>query len=355
MFSNIIREPRHPQVREDLDSLNMASTFFASLVPENGPDNYAECMARMSANLEGIARRVVNKDEKRPLDLEEADQEQQSGAKRHNHSTVSKAHSKTRHDHSALRTSTTSNAPGSRNHTLSSISPSNPSSTDRPSHSDFSIPSDLEGFPSVNSSGYVVPTSPTSTDYPTLTNHQNSTVPPPLHTTSLSQGLDNTTPQPEPHHTNTSNFSPNPSFSQQPQDHRSIQPSSPLENTRLHTPSQNSSTGTNPNPIPSSWQVPLTADWEFGDNPWAGLFPSEAIAASAHAPQMSFPILSAESFLTVPQETEYGGSNAGPGLAFGSDTTMPYNNFSAAGVTQDSPAQGEGDQLYWPNGFLGLF
>lgn len=211
----------------------------------------------------------------------------------------------------------------------------------RPQMPDLSIPEALEGLPPVNSSGYVVPLSPSvTTNLPTMPQQ------PPITNYATGLGLD----------LNGANASDMglPSW-QLAQDH--TQPhttnSSPMDNTQ--SPFSQSSTSTSSNMIPESWQVPLTADWEFGDNPWTGLFPTESIAASAQAPNIHFPILSAESFLDMPG-TEHD-VNMGYNAATGG-VENPYN-FTAGPGTQDpnqGPYQGQSQaESTWPNGFLGLF
>lgn len=318
IFSNIIRDTRYPQVREDLASINMAATFFASLVPGDGPANYAESMTRMSATLERIARVAVEKDEKRPRDTEERDQEsQQPGAKRHNHRTTSKPHSRTRHGPSTLRASMTPNTPAS--HRSMEAAPA--ANTIPPTHShtpDPSIPETLEGFPPVNSSGYVVPISPddTTTHTPTTT------------TFPTSLGLSNL------NETQSTNFPASYPAGQPAHDHpRTTSPFTNIQNSNSTT----TSTRADPTTIPDSWQVPLTADWSYGDNLWSGLFPTEAIAASAQAQEISFPILSAESFLTVPREAE--NTSPGPGLGY---ITEDMGYMSSLFLRDESSACSEG-------------
>ncbi|KAJ5212336.1 uncharacterized protein N7498_003982 [Penicillium cinerascens] len=335
IFSNIIRDTRNPKVREDLATLNMAATFFATLVPGDGPTNYAGFMTHMSANLERIARSVVDKDEKRIRESGGADREHQpSGAKRQSSRTTSGSHSKPHHRPTTLRVSMTPDILGSSGHSMATARPIPHPSTTRSQMPDLSIPEALEGLPPVNSSGYVVPLSPSANAYtpmpqqPTTTNNYVTGLGLDLNGASASDmGL--------------------PSW-QLAQDH-SATTSSPLDNVRSPY-SQDSSTSTvTGNMIPESWQVPLTADWEFGDNLWSGLFPSESIAASARAPDMYFPILSAESFLSMPPGTEPDAeiernfATAGAG--------NPYN-FTAGQDPNQDPSQAESS---WPNGFLGLF
>lgn len=313
----------------------MAATFFATLVPGDGPTNYAGFMTRMSANLERIAKSVVDKDEKRIRESGEAGQEHQpSGTKRHSSRTTSGSHSKSRHRPTTLRTSMTPDVFRSDRHSMATAPPVSHPSTTRSQMPDLSIPEALEGLPPVNSSGYVVPLSPSANAYtpvpqqPTTTNNYVTGLGLDLNGASASDmGL--------------------PSW-QLAQDH-SATTSSPLDNIRSPY-SQDSSTSTaTGNMIPESWQVPLTADWEFGDNLWSGLFPSESIAASAQAPDMYFPILSAESFLNMPPGTE-----PDAGIECNSATAgagNPYNFTSGQDPNQD-PSQAESS---WPNGFLGLF
>lgn len=358
IFSNIIRDTRHPQVREDLASLNMAATFFATLVPGDRPANYAGFMMRMSATLERIARMAVDKDEKRARDPEERDRDdEQPGAKRHNHRIAPMSYSKTRHGRFDFRTSMTSNA--SSHHLLTTAPSASNASTNGPSLRDLGIPETIEGFPPVNSSGYVVPMSPDSTTFATPTDQAPTT--PATATYPLSLGLTNLD-GPESHPTSYQTTLPSwhrPQNTTQPhiQDTNTSAPHNP-DNTHSHSPySQTSSTI---NTIPDSWQVPLTADWTYGDNLWAGLFPTETIAASAQAQDISLPILSAESFLTVPpgiDNTSNSNSHSNePELGYGG--TGGYTFSAGTGMSSVQGTSRDGDQAgesHWPNGFLGLF
>ncbi|KAJ5307625.1 hypothetical protein N7476_008281 [Penicillium atrosanguineum] len=344
IFSSIIRDTRGPHARDDLATLSMAATFFATLVPGDGPINYAGFMTRMSANLERIARSAVDKDEKRVRESGETDHEHQpSGTKRQSSRTTSGSHSKHRHRPSTLRTTMTPDAVGSQGPSMTTAPPPPQSylSMSRPQMPDLSIPEALEGLPPVNSSGYVVPLSPNvTTNFPTMPQQ------PPTTNYVTGLGLD----------LNGANASDMglPSW-QLAQDHSQSHTanSSPMDN--IHSPFSQSSTSTPGNMIPESWQVPLTADWEFGDNIWAGLFPTESIAASAQATDMHFPVLSAESFLDMPGTEQ--DANMGYNAATGG-VENPYNftaGFDAQDPNQD-PYQGQSQaESTWPNGFLGLF
>lgn len=345
IFSSILRDPRGPHVRDDLATLNMAATFFATLVPGDGPINYARFMTRMSANLERIARSAVDKDEKRVRESGESDHEHQpAGTKRRSSRTTSGSHSKHRHRPSTLRKTTITDTVGSQGPGIPTappqpqpqLQPHSHSHTTRRQMRDFSIPEALEGLPPVNSSGYVVPLSPSA--FTTMPPQP----PPTNYVTGLGLDLNGA----------SASDMGLPSW-QLAQDHTHTTQSSPMDDTQ--SPFSQSSTSTPGNTIPESWQVPLTADWEFGDNPWTGLFPTESIAASAQAPNLHFPVLSAESFLNMPgaEQDAIMGYNAATG-----GLENPYN--FTAGLGSQEPEQGpyQGSshtESTWPNGFLGLF
>ena len=64
IFANILQDSTHPKAKEDVHSLNMATTFFTTLIPGDGPCRYARFMAQMTANFERIARVVLERDGK---------------------------------------------------------------------------------------------------------------------------------------------------------------------------------------------------------------------------------------------------------------------------------------------------
>jgi hypothetical protein len=340
IFSHIIRDTRHAQIQEDLQSLNMAATFFATLThPGDGPAHYAGFMTRMSANLERIAKLAIEREEKRARSTDDGDQEsQQPSAKRHNHRS-SRSHAKTRHQPSTLRTSTTTDSTRSQHHSVSTAPPaSNISTTTHPHTSALSIPEAIEGFPPINSDGYVVPLSPSvTTPFP-------STIPSANYPAGL--GLHNL------NGTSTTDFPTNtlPTWQLGQENVAQTNETSPLDSTQ--SPFSTSSTTPGTTLFPASWQVPLTADWQFGDNIWSGLFPNETIAASAQAENIQLPILSAESFLNVPAETEADPSVTGTGYT---GTGMGYNNYMPPRPVQDQGLGQDTAEMIWPNGFLGLF
>ncbi|OOQ86706.1 putative C6 transcription factor [Penicillium brasilianum] len=346
IFSHIIRDTRHAQIQEDLQSLNMVATFFATLShPGDGPAHYAGFMTRMSANLERIAKLAIERGEKRACSPDDhGHQSQQPGAKRHNQRS-SRSHAKARHQPSTLRTSTTPDSTRSHPH-FSSTAPhvSNVSTTNYPHMSALSIPEAIEGLPPINSEGYVVPLSPSVTNpFPSSIPSQPS-IPPANYPIGLGlQDLNGTS---------TTDFPSNtiPTWQLGQDTTAQTTESPPLESTQ--SPFSTSSTTPGTTTFPASWQVPLTADWQFGDNIWSGLFPNETIAASAMAENVQLPILSAESFLDVPPETELDMSASEMGYT---GVGMGYNNYMPPRTAQDQRAGQDPAEMSWPNGFLGLF
>ncbi|KAK9595800.1 transcription factor domain-containing protein [Aspergillus fumigatus Af293] len=144
IFINILRDSRYPNVREDIQSLNMASTFFATLIPSDGPSNYARFMTQMSANFERIARSVVERDQK-ATKLSQRATSRTSMTRAEGHDLASEEQRSQR--------SQPAEAPKS-----------SPSSSPVHSPSIIDIPH-LPGLPRINSSGYVVPdSSPSASD-----------------------------------------------------------------------------------------------------------------------------------------------------------------------------------------------
>jgi hypothetical protein len=200
------------------------------------------------------------------------------------------------------------------------------------------IPETIEGFPPVNSDGYVVPLSPTS--FPSTIPSQ---TPIPNANYAAGLGLQNL------NGTTTTDL-PTWPVGQDTTTAAHTTESSPLDSTQ--SPFSTSSTTPGTTMFPASWQVPLTADWQFGDNIWSGLFPNEAIAASAQTENIQLPILSAESFLNVPAEVEMDPSTAETGCT---GSGMGYNNYMPPRSGQDQGMGQDTAEMIWPNGFLGLF
>ncbi|KAL4918969.1 fungal-specific transcription factor domain-containing protein [Aspergillus aurantiobrunneus] len=223
IFANILRESQQPTAKDDLQSLNMAATFFATLVPADGPCNYARFMTRMSTTFERIARAVFERDQKTVRPTPDA-----------------------RNKASKHRTSLhNSRPPSQQSHSTSSHT--------HPTSTTINIPN-LEGLPPINSCGYVVRESPTpsSCASPSPINKPASSPPhpnpiqtrpaQPQHPSNLPH-INQYQPQPQSTPYTTSNMSSN------------INMAFPL-------PTLEEATFTLPQP--ELWQIPLTADWEFG-------------------------------------------------------------------------------------------
>lgn len=211
LFVNILRDSHHPKVKDDLQSLNVAATFFATLIPNDWPCYHAKFMARMCANFERIARVVIEREDKAVKTRAGGDKQSRS---------LSKGQ-------------TASTGPSQQTHQT-------------PQHTSSSAPGlGVERFPPVNSSGYVVPGgSSTSTTSPT--------------TTTINSNLSNNTLPPDfaPYTTASNNNNNPPSTSHLD----TISPATTMTNDI-----------TNTNPWPDFWQIPLTADWEFGNQFLSGV------------------------------------------------------------------------------------
>lgn len=333
----------------------MAATFFATLVPGDDSANYAGFMARMSANLERLAKLAVEKDEKRTRsvarDEEEEEEDHYAPRSKRYHPTASASHPRPHHRPSPRQPAMSSN-PTSSYQPGMTTAPSN-SFTPSQSHTpDLSIPETIEGLPPINSSGYVVPEGlnamPTTTfSQPPISNLDN--------TAGLDTGYSNNLNPPT-----TANFPTTdvPSW-QLAQDHTNtnfypFEPSQP-------TSSKTNNTDTSP-VFPDAWQVPLGADWQFGDELLSGFFPAEEIAASARAEHISFPILSAESFLNAPSADPNAALAPNPsGLDASTAANIDYNFAPAMPqhLTQNqfqsyNHQPNQRNQEHWREGFLGL-
>ncbi|KAJ6081699.1 hypothetical protein N7499_006573 [Penicillium canescens] len=344
IFSNILRDLRHPRVHADLQSLTMASAFFATLVPGDGASNYAGFMARMSATLERIARIAVEKDEKRE--------------KEENHSLTTKKRTNSSSHHKRRRPTTLRTTM-----TQDTTHPNFPTASD-PSEMNINmgvnigIPDALEGLPPINSSGYVVPLSPdTSTQpQPQFQTNQNQNQNPYtteyLDRTFLHEAGDST-------YTNPPIPIPIPSW-QLSQDFSTTQtqtgPGPALTNLETQSPSSFASstpTGTtgSGSVIPDFFQVPITGDWDYSGNLFAGLFPAEygfrQVGGQVAGADPSMPILSAETYVHGAPPVDEGFDAQSFGYGF-----VPEGQGQGSGSGSGS---GQAEDLVWPNGFLGLF
>ena len=206
------------------------------------------------------------------------------------------------------------------------------------------MPEAIEGFPLINSDGYVVPLSPsTPASFPSALPSQQ----PIPNANYAGPGLHNLTGA-----ATTTDFQSStlPTWQLGQDTTYQTTESSPLDSTQ--SPFSPTSTTAGTTMFPASWQVPLTADWQFGDNIWSGLFPNESIAASAQAENIQLPILSAESFLDVPADVEPGSGATDSGYT---GAGMGYNSYMPPRSAQDQGPGQDMAETIWPNGFLGLF
>ncbi|KAL4941400.1 hypothetical protein BDV06DRAFT_181034 [Aspergillus oleicola] len=266
IFANILRNSQQPTAKDDLQSLNMAATFFATLVPADGPCNYARFMTRMSTTFERIARSVFERDQKTLSVKPTTDSKPRHPKSR----AAAQAASQQQQQQQQQQSTSTSTSP-----------PTFSASTS------VNIPN-LEGLPPINSSGYVVPESPTpsSSPAPTATSHAESvnTSPNPRHNPTKSDPQNHPTLNP-----------PNIQYhnQQHPFPYTTIPTSTSTSTSTSTNPSPTQNPTTTPTPIPNTninlsfplpaleegsygfsfpfhinqpelWQIPLSADWEFG-------------------------------------------------------------------------------------------
>ncbi|KAL5338408.1 fungal-specific transcription factor domain-containing protein [Aspergillus crustosus] len=289
IFANLLRNSQQPTAKDDLQSLNMAATFFATLVPADGPCNYARFMTRMSTTFERIARTVLERDQKPPKPLPD-----------------SKAKP------SKTRQAPLQPHPQSQPTPLSSSLPANTSATT------INIPN-LEGLPPINSSGYVVPKSPTPTPSPSP-----SLTPGHSPDTSVSSNHIHGSTQHNLPPTNTSTNHYQPQTQSHPYTHSNLD-----LNTSIPLPSL-----TDPHfPFaiaqPDLWQIPLTADWEFG---FGGQFLSSMFGNShplSHPQSQTHPPSSGASH---PQPQFYGDGSGGSSVPSSMQTPMPSPPFNGSSM-----------------------
>ncbi|KAL4973906.1 fungal-specific transcription factor domain-containing protein [Aspergillus desertorum] len=247
VFVNILRNSQQPTSKDDLKSLNMAATFFATLVPGDGPCNYARFMTRMSTAFERIARTVLEREQKMVRLGPDSAVKGKASRSRAAHNSQKQTPSHTQ-----------SQPPSTSGFTSASTT--------------VNIPN-LEGLPPINSSGYVViesptaspgqsppppsssPTSSTNTK-PTFSNRPQ--LPPQLHSSNLSNILQyqpSLHSQQHPYTASTISSNTATSFPFPTLEEASVSASA---STPFSFPFSQ------PSAEPEPWQIPLTADWEFG-------------------------------------------------------------------------------------------
>ncbi|KAL4998205.1 fungal-specific transcription factor domain-containing protein [Aspergillus recurvatus] len=245
VFANILRNSQQPTSKDDLKSLNMAATFFATLVPGDGPCNYARFMTRMSTGFERIARTVLEREQKmvRPGPDPHVTEKAFKSRAAHNSQTQTPSHTQSQPTHSTSVSASTSTA--------------------------VNIPN-LEGLPPINSSGYVVIESPTTSL------GQSPPLPSSPKSSTNTKPIFSNPPQPQPHSSNPSNMPQcQPTLLSQQHSYTSSSiptnittsfPFPALEESSVSASASGPFTFpfSQPGPEPEPWQIPLTADWEFG-------------------------------------------------------------------------------------------
>ncbi|KAL3466450.1 fungal-specific transcription factor domain-containing protein [Aspergillus heterothallicus] len=236
IFTNILRNSQQPTAKDDLQSLNMAATFFATLVPGDGPCNYARFMTRMSTTFERIARSVLERDQKTLRPSPDTKIKFPKPAAAHSVNLNAKPRHSQRNNHH----------------------PSTSTSMD--------IPNNLEGLPPINSSGYVVRESPTPSSR--SDDDSGNSSPPSSFLTYPSKPFSETQQQQqqeeEQQYQQSSNLVTSINqYQVQAQQQHQQQPYT-TENFHMSFPLPAVDESTFSFPQPDLWQIPLAADWEFG-------------------------------------------------------------------------------------------
>ena len=327
IFANILQDSTHPKAKEDVHSLNMATTFFTTLIPGDGPCRYARFMAQMTANFERIARVVLERDGKMIK-------------KEPHHDAKMPRVNKARGQESIYATSPAhSNAPSvDIPHIESNTISENPNNTseenDYLSHHQRPLPDTNPSYTTPNTN-----TTSAATALPRIYNTPTTT------TTTNTNNLfpmDPTTPA-------TTATTPNDTYD-----------FSGLENIAP--------------PPPGFWQIPLMADWEFGNQFLESMgYPMDL--------DLSAPPPSVPSQPSAPVSTSASGLGAGIGLGIMSDpsiTQMGYHNYGAqqqvhaqaqaqaqaqvraqaqlqAQVQAQAQTQDQMSNMAWFGGFLGSY
>ncbi|ODM24452.1 hypothetical protein SI65_02042 [Aspergillus cristatus] len=248
IFAHVMEDSRHPKAKEDVDLLNIASTFLGTLIPADSSCKYARFMAQMSANFELIARASIERYERAGENFEyrtsaSATQSPLPGPgpeHGHNETTPSSCAQGLQCQDSGYVTSPASNVNMEMN-------------IPRVENLPHSLAANDLAAPDAHNNEYHQPcqgmADHMSPNYTTTTNTQFYTNP--------ANNLFPTNPTPTPTQTpSTDHIYP---FSNPNSD--------PNPCTATSTPTDNcTGTGAGPcfvSPPPNLWQIPLTADWEF--------------------------------------------------------------------------------------------
>lgn len=234
IFVHILQDSSHPKAKEDVNLLNIASTFLGTLVPADGPCRYARFMAQMSANFERIARTVLERNERASKDESESNR--------------------------VTSMTTTTFMPRSNNET-------SPSSLAQPSQgSTYATSPEYSAGPSVD-----VP----HTGGLPHTNSSNTSIDneflPDAYQGMTAADLANATTSPNYTTTTNTAAAAASSLSRIYNTNDNLFPSTTGTPTNDVFPFSGFETNIIP-PPPSLWQIPLTADWEFGNQFLEGIF-----------------------------------------------------------------------------------
>lgn len=252
IFAHVMEDSRHPKAREDVNLLNIASTFLGTLIPADGSCRYARFMARMSTNFERIARANIERFERVGESLES----RTSASPRlgHGHAPGDESRSPCASHHIQCRDSGYVTSPASNVNMEMNI----PRAENLP----HSLAANSLAAPDTHNNDYHQPCQGMTDDLPDnmCSNYTtNNTPAAPINTqfyTNPSTNLFPTNPTSTPTQAqtlSTENLYP---FSNPNADHNPC--ATPADNC--------TGTGTGPcfvPPPPNLWQIPLTADWEF--------------------------------------------------------------------------------------------
>lgn len=247
IFAHVIEDSRHPKAKEDVNLLNIASTFLGTLVPADGSCKYARFMAQMSANFERIARANIERVERAGESLEYRASTSVTASPRlgHWHAPGNESRSPCASHHVQCQDSGYVTSPASNVNMEMNIPrvENLPHSLAVPGHNNNDYHKPCQGMTDE------LPNM--SPDYTTTTNTPAARINTHFYT-NPANNLFPTNPTPTPTQTQTPSTDTLP-FSNPNPDHN------PCTGT-------GTGTGTGPCVVPSPpnlWQIPLTADWEF--------------------------------------------------------------------------------------------
>lgn len=251
IFAHVMEDSRHPKAKEDVNLLNIASTFLGTLIPADGSCKYARFMAQMSANFERIARANIERFEGAGESLEYRTSTSVTASPGPGHAPSNESRSPCALHHAQCRDSGYVTSPASNVNVAMNIPR-------------VDLAASSLAAPDTHNNGYHQPCQGIPDELPNsiCSNYTttNNTPAAPVNTqfyTNPATNLFPTNPTSAPTtHTKTPSTENLYPFSNPNTDHNSCA-----------TPAD-SCTGTDTGPCfvpppPNLWQIPLTADWEF--------------------------------------------------------------------------------------------